>query len=162
MRESMIEDTSYARLLALGMLAALVAALALACGGGDEQGSAPSPAPAPQAAPAPAAAEPAAAAGADAGAVREANQVFDLRCVTCHGTEGAGDGPGSASLNPKPRDFRDPAWQDGVSDEHLTAIVLMGGVAVGKSPTMPGNPDLQAKPAVVAALVARIRSLRRE
>jgi mono/diheme cytochrome c family protein len=99
---------------------------------------------------------------ADAGdeAAEAAKQIFGSRCFTCHGAEGAGDGPGSAALNPKPRDFRDAAWQDSVSDDHIANIIKMGGAAVGKSPTMPGNPDLMSKPEVVAALVAHVRSLR--
>ena len=128
------------------------------CGGGEEPSATPAkPAPAAQAAK-PAATQ-AAAAGADAQAVREADEIFKLRCVTCHGEQGAGDGPGSAALTPTPRNFQDADWQASVSDEHLSAIILMGGVAVGKSPSMPGNPDLQAKPQVLLALVAHIRSL---
>jgi mono/diheme cytochrome c family protein len=135
--------------------AALLAAAALSCGGSEEAptGGSAAPAPAP-AAPAPA------ATGPSEVAVNQARQIFELRCVTCHGEKGAGDGPGSASLDPKPRNFSDTAWQDSVSDEHLSAIILMGGAAVGMSPTMPSNPDLQAKPAVVQALIAQIRELR--
>jgi len=55
--------------------------------------------------------------------------------------------------------LRDVAWQESVTDEHLTKIIKFGGAAVGRSPTMPGNPDLIAKPEVVAALVEHIRSL---
>ena len=76
--------------------------------------------------------------------------------------EGAGDGPGSVSLTPAPRDFRDPAWQASVSDEHIEKIILYGGIAVGRSPMMPGNPDLTAKPQVVSALVRHVRGLARE
>jgi len=143
---------------------ALIASM-LGCGGGDQpsegkpSSATTQPAAAAPAEPAPAAAAPA---GGDSPAVREANQVFTLRCVTCHGEQGAGDGPGSANLAPKPRNFQDPAWQASVSDEHLSAIILMGGVAVGMSPTMPGNPDLQAKPEVVSALIARIRGLEKQ
>jgi hypothetical protein len=39
-------------------------------------------------------------------------------------------------------------------------IVSYGGAAVGKSPTMPGNPDLLAQRDVLAALAAHIRNLR--
>lgn len=141
------------------LVATALSAAMLGCGGGEEPSAGKTPSPT-TTTPA-TAAKPAqqAAAGADAEAVRAANQVFELRCVTCHGEQGAGDGPGSAGLTPKPRNFQDPAWQTSVSDEHLSAIILMGGVAVGMSPTMPGNPDLQAKPQVVQALVARIRGL---
>jgi mono/diheme cytochrome c family protein len=89
----------------------------------------------------------------------EAEKIFSERCVTCHGANGAGDGPASASLVPKPRNFQDPAWQKSVSDEHIEQIVQYGGAAVGKSAAMPANPDLTSKPAVVAALRAHVRSL---
>jgi hypothetical protein len=82
-----------------------------------------------------------------------------MRCMTCHGARGAGNGPGSAALNPKPRNFQDPEWQDSVDDEHIAKIVMYGGAAVGKSPVMPGNPDLTAKPELVDALVDVIRDL---
>jgi mono/diheme cytochrome c family protein len=115
------------------------------------------------AAPAPAAAPTTAAppAAMPAAAEAEAQQIFATRCTTCHGSAGAGDGPGSAGLEPKPRNFQDAAWQDSVSDEHITNIVLYGGAAVGKSPSMPGNPDLMSKPEVVRALVAHVRGLAR-
>jgi mono/diheme cytochrome c family protein len=92
-------------------------------------------------------------------AQREAGEIFATRCATCHGPKGAGDGPVGVVLDPRPRDFRDPAWQASVSDEHVERIILHGGVAVGKSPAMPPNPDLTSKPEVVAALRARVRSL---
>jgi mono/diheme cytochrome c family protein len=135
-------------------------ALGSACGSSESGSGAPAGEPAAEPAaeaPAPAAA---AQAGAPDGAAREeAKQIFSTRCFTCHGMEGAGDGPGSAGLTPAPRNFQDAAWQESVSDEHLTNIILYGGAAVGKSPMMPGNPDLNGKPAVVAALVEHIRSL---
>ena len=129
------------------------ALLALGCG---EREATPPPAPAPPATTASASAVAPAAAASD-----EARQIFATRCVTCHGSEGAGDGPGSAALDPKPRNFQDPTWQDAVTDEHLEKIVMYGGAAVGKSPSMPGNPDLMSKPEVVRALVAHLRGLAR-
>jgi hypothetical protein len=47
-----------------------------------------------------------------------------------------------------------------VSDDHITKIISYGGAAVGRSPSMPGNPDLVAQRDVLAALAAHIRSLR--
>lgn len=128
---------------------------ALACSSGSE---APAPGGTPAATPAPA--EPAAQPGA--AATQAADQIFATRCFTCHGATGAGDGPGSAGLTPPPRNFHDAAWQASVSDEHITQIILYGGAAVGRSPMMPGNPDLTAKPEVVAALVVHVRSLAAE
>lgn len=115
----------------------------------------PEPTAEPAAAPAPA---PAAAAAADP--VAEAAQIFKDRCTVCHGAGGKGDGEGSAALDPKPRDFTLSEWQASVTDEHLQKIIVYGGSAVGKSPTMPANPDLDAKPEVVAELVKIIRGLK--
>ena len=90
----------------------------------------------------------------------EAQQIFAGRCSVCHGAQGAGDGAGAAALNPRPRNFHDPAWQSGVTDAQIENIIRVGGAAVGKSPLMAANPDLVAKPAVVAALRTMIRGFR--
>ena len=87
----------------------------------------------------------------------EANQIFMARCSTCHGMDGQGDGPASAALNPRPRNFHLADWQKSVTDAQLAKIIAEGGPSVGKSPLMPPNPDLVNKPGVVAALVAKIR-----
>jgi len=92
-------------------------------------------------------------------AMKEAQEIFSTRCSVCHGASGKGDGPGSAALNPKPRNFTDAAWQKSVSDEYIEKIIQFGGMAVGKSATMPGNPDLTAKPDVVKGLRATVRGL---
>ncbi|MGB8222183.1 MAG: cytochrome c [Polyangiales bacterium] len=109
---------------------------------------APAPTPAPAAQPA---ADPAA----------EAAQIFHDRCTVCHGATGQGDGEGSAALDPKPRNFTLDEWQDSVTDDHIKKIIVYGGSAVGKSPSMPANPDLDAKPEVVAELVKIVRSLKK-
>lgn len=88
----------------------------------------------------------------------EADSVFTARCATCHGATGIGDGPAGMALTPKPRNFTDKLWQSNVSDRHIETIIVGGGVAVGKSPTMLANPDLASKPGVVAALRNRVRS----
>lgn len=84
---------------------------------------------------------------------------FDTLCFTCHGKNGAGDGPGSQGLVPQPRNFQDAAWQASVDDAHIEKIIVGGGAAVGKALTMPPNPDLKDKPGVVAALREIIRDL---
>jgi hypothetical protein len=93
-------------------------------------------------------------------AVAEAEQIFSTRCTPCHGTQGAGDGPASSGLTPRPRNFQDGTWQASVDDDHIRQIIQYGGAAVGRSPAMPANPDLQAKPEVVSALCDHIRNLR--
>ncbi len=97
-----------------------------------------------------------AAAGGSA-AEQEARALFDGTCAICHGPSGAGDGAAAANLNPKPRNYTDKAWQSSVTDDDLRSIILQGGAAVCKSPTMPGQPQLKDKPEVVNALVAIIR-----
>jgi mono/diheme cytochrome c family protein len=90
----------------------------------------------------------------------EANKIFSMRCAPCHGADGRGDGAASASLTPKPRNFRDPEWQKTTTDEHIIKIIQYGGAAVGKSPAMPPNPDLADKLGVVTALKDQIRGMR--
>lgn len=89
--------------------------------------------------------------------VEKGKEIFAQRCVACHGSTGHGDGPASASLNPKPRQFADADWQKQVTDEYIEKIVKLGGAAVGKSPAMPSNPDLN-DPQVVAGLRTVVRS----
>jgi len=120
----------------------------MGCGADQREEASPAPAP-----------PPAATSPSEMQAAAEAQQVFKSRCATCHGADGSGTGPVSKGLVPPPRDFRDTAWQQSVTDEHIANIVKFGGAAVGKSPTMPGNPDLLSKPDVVAELVAHIRDL---
>lgn len=92
----------------------------------------------------------------------EAHQIFSTRCAVCHGQDGRGDGPGGAALNPKPRNYHDPAWQDSVTDKEIETAILYGGAAVGRSPMMVANPDLQSKPEVVAALREMVRQFGKE
>jgi mono/diheme cytochrome c family protein len=89
----------------------------------------------------------------------QAQEIFSTRCTPCHGPKGAGDGPASAGLTPKPRNFQDAAWQSSVTDDHLEKVIAYGGAAVGKSPAMPPNPDLADKP-IIPALREHIRTLK--
>ena len=143
------------RVLVIGGIAAL---LISAC----KQEGAPSAKAAPQATPkaAPPATppKPAPAKATPSAERAEATTIYQQRCVTCHGAEGKGDGPAAAALTPKPRSFTDGAWQKTISDQHINAIIVKGGMGVGKSPLMPPNPDLAAKPQVVAELVKIVRS----
>jgi mono/diheme cytochrome c family protein len=106
-------------------------------------------------------AEPAPAANPEADAAYDAKTLFNGKCVVCHGSVGAGDGPGAAALTPKPRAFADATWQASVKDEQIENAILMGGAAVGKSPAMPANPDLQSKPEVVKQLVKIVRGFKK-
>lgn len=57
---------------------------------------------------------------------------FDMFCVTCHGLAGAGDGPASAALNPKPKNLQVTTR----TDDELKKIIKEGGASMGMSTTM--------------------------
>lgn len=136
-----------------------VGVLSVACPSEKPAAAEAPPAQATQAAAAAAVPAPAAAAPVDAAAAEEAKKVFATRCTPCHGATGAGDGPGSGALTPKPANFTSAEWQAKVTDEHIEKIIAYGGSAVGKSAAMPSNPDLDGKP-VIPALRAHIRGLK--
>jgi len=94
---------------------------------------------------------------AAAGDPSQAEQMFATVCATCHGMDGTGHGPAAESLNPKPRNYTDPAWQASITDAQLKETILKGGQGVGKSPMMPGQPQLADQPEVLDGLVRIIR-----
>jgi mono/diheme cytochrome c family protein len=129
---------------------ALLLPLAAACGGGSQPTS-----PAKQEAPL---AQAPATPTAPAAPKETAQDVYNTRCVPCHGATGTGDGPAAAALTPKPRNYTDAAWQASVTDDQLKKTVLYGGAAVGKSAVMPSQPDLESKPEVLDGLIKLIRA----
>jgi caa(3)-type oxidase subunit IV len=90
-------------------------------------------------------------------AMAEAKTIFKTRCAACHGPNGLGDGPAAAALDPKPRNYTDPQWQQSVTDAVIEKVIVEGGPAVGKSPLMTPNPDLTDKPQVVKGLRRIVR-----
>ncbi len=121
-----------------------------ACGGDEAKPAAtpapaeePAPTPTPEPAPAlePAPAEAAAAETASAGTpfaciagdAAAGKTKYVQFCSSCHGLAGAGDGPASAGLNPKPAHHNDGAYMNALSNEHLVKVITSGGPAVGKS-----------------------------
>ena len=97
-----------------------------------------------------------AAAGGDA-IPEQAQQMFATMCATCHGADGSGNGPAAEALTVKPRNYTDAAWQASVTDDELRKTILLGGQGVGKSPLMPGNPQLKDQPEVLDGLVRIVR-----
>ena len=81
-----------------------------------------------------------------------AAEIFTSRCVACHGMDGRGNGPASASLKPRPVNFHDLKWQKATSDETIAKAIVEGGAAVGISKQMMPNPDLEDQPGAVKAL----------
>lgn len=90
-----------------------------------------------------------------------ARTYFKQKCVVCHGDHGAGDGPGAAALDPKPRAFSLPDWQASVTDEQIAKTIVEGGAGVGKNAAMPPNPDLKSKKEVVDQLVKIVRGFKK-
>ena len=130
-------------------------ALALGCGGAEQQAEPPAPAEPPRSSPAPM--EP----SADAPTAEiDGAPLYALYCASCHGAGGEGDGPVAQSLDPKPTRHTDGATMNALSDDYLFRVIAEGGAAVGKSPLMaPWGGTLDD--AQIRALVAFIRTLAR-
>jgi hypothetical protein len=90
-----------------------------------------------------------------------ARVIWAQQCASCHGLTGRGDGVAAPQLRFPPPDFGDPEWQASVDDRFIAHVIVEGGASVGLSPTMVGNPELRARPAVVRGLVDIVRSLQR-
>jgi mono/diheme cytochrome c family protein len=52
--------------------------------------------------------------------------LFQVQCVRCHGSDGHGDGPDAASLQPAPRDFASANWRFGSSPESIRKVIVEG------------------------------------
>jgi len=75
-------------------------------------------------------------AAADDTELAKSQQNYQTYCQKCHGEHGKGDGPGSAMLNPKPRDFADCANMQKRSDSELVKVISEGGESIGMSADM--------------------------
>jgi mono/diheme cytochrome c family protein len=52
--------------------------------------------------------------------------LYEAKCQICHGVNGQGDGPAANALNPKPRDFTNPAFWQNNADEKIKRTVTTG------------------------------------
>jgi mono/diheme cytochrome c family protein len=73
------------------------------------------------------------AAGADDASPERGHQVFETRCIVCHGANADGQGQLARMLDPKPANLRASRLDDAARQ----AIIRHGGAAVGRSPVMP-------------------------
>jgi mono/diheme cytochrome c family protein len=84
-------------------------------------------------------------------------KLYQTRCSPCHGPDGKAATPTAQALNPKPRDHTDGAYMNQLSNEHLAKVIKNGGPAVGKSPIMPAQTDLNDQQ--VEDVIAFVRTL---
>ncbi|MFC6298147.1 c-type cytochrome [Pseudomonas sp. CCM 7893] len=82
-------------------------------------------------------------------ALRQGAAAFALNCASCHGSEGAGNGPAAPSLLPRPANLRDAAF----TTERLADVLWNGRPAT----SMPAWRDLDS--ATLAALALYVQSL---
>jgi cytochrome c oxidase cbb3-type subunit 3 len=75
--------------------------------------------------------------------VAEGRTQYVVRCMSCHGETGKGDGKaGSRGMDPKPSDLTDGVWKHGASDGDIYAVISSGApntgmVAFSKKGMMP-------------------------
>jgi cytochrome c553 len=84
--------------------------------------------------------------------------LFRVRCASCHGATGRGDGLAATAMNPRPRNLADGIWQRSLSDEEIAGVIREGGLSRKLSSSMPPHPDLTS--AQLSELVRYIRALR--
>jgi mono/diheme cytochrome c family protein len=84
--------------------------------------------------------------------IRAATSLFGAMCASCHGTGGAGDGPGRPPVAQVPN-FMDTTFQAGRTDEELAATIRDG-----RGGFMPAFGD-RLSPEGIAALVRHVRRL---
>lgn len=92
----------------------------------------------------------------DAAVLENGKAVYLRNCAPCHGEAGHGDGPASATLNPKPRDHSNGEYMDALTDQKIADTIRMGGVISGY-PNMPSSPHIRGDDMV--ALIAYVRTL---
>ena len=91
------------------------------------------------------------------GDMEAGKQLYQQRCAPCHGPDGKATTPTAKALNPKPRDHSDGGYMNKLSSDHLHKVIKQGGPAVGKSPIMPPQTDLNDQQ--IQDLIAFVRSL---
>lgn len=61
-----------------------------------------------------------------AGDAAKGAEIYNRKCVICHGPYGKGDGNASKNLNPKPTDFTNPKYWAGKSDSQVISSITKG------------------------------------
>ncbi|HVN64127.1 MAG TPA: cytochrome c [Candidatus Binataceae bacterium] len=95
-----------------------------------------------------------------AGNVAAGATIVTSKCVGCHGSTGAGDGPELQMLNVTnpPIPWTNKAQMSQLNDDYLSKIINGGGGSVGKSPLMPPFKG-KLSDQQISDVIAYIRSL---
>jgi len=59
--------------------------------------------------------------------IQKGKEIYEKKCVLCHGIKGDGKGPASVGLNPKPTNFRDSHGEKMTDGEHFWKITTGRG-----------------------------------
>jgi mono/diheme cytochrome c family protein len=81
----------------------------------------------------------------------------EIGCNGCHGDDGTGDGPAAAGLEPSPRNFTNPKWQEARTDGELRYTIFHGS----EGTAMIGNEAMFDDPNDVWNVINYIRSLKK-
>jgi len=90
------------------------------------------------------------------GLVLHGKAIYANNCVSCHGAEGAGNGPAAAALNPHPRNFTaDAGWKNGRKPSQIFRTLkegIAGGAMASYVTVLPNAEDRWALSHYVASL----------
>ncbi len=56
----------------------------------------------------------------------QGEKLYNDKCVLCHGKGGEGNGPGAVAFNPKPANFTDPKFWQGIDDKTIADTIGKG------------------------------------
>ncbi len=59
--------------------------------------------------------------------IQKGKEIYEKKCILCHGIRGDGKGPASTGLNPKPTNFRDSHGEKMTDGEHFWKITTGRG-----------------------------------
>jgi len=56
----------------------------------------------------------------------QGKKLFENKCQICHGSDGKGNGPAAAAMNPRPADFTNPEFWQGDVDKKIAETIRTG------------------------------------